>query len=320
MSVSEGDTMAKTLVTGGAGFIGSHVVDTMLANGFDVVVVDDLSSGKGENVHSDATFYEMDITSPELRDVFETELPDVVHHQAAQVSVAESVRNPVRDAMVNVVGSANVLQNCVAHDVKKIIFASSGGTVYGATDQLPAVETLPFAALSPYGVTKVCMEYYLPYFKAEHNLNYTVLRYANVYGPRQDPHGEAGVVAIFVQAMLEGRTPRINGDGKYDRDYVCVEDVARANYLAVTQGDCDCFNIGTGVHTDVNELYEKIARIVGFGEKALHGPHRPGDLRRNYLNIEKARRILGWQPQVSLEEGLEKTVEYFQAQMRQSAG
>ncbi|MEK6778011.1 MAG: NAD-dependent epimerase/dehydratase family protein [bacterium] len=303
--------MAKTLITGGGGFIGSHVADMMVQHGLEVAVVDDLSSGKKENVNSAARFYEVDICSPKLSEVFEKEKPDLVHHLAAQISVADSVRNPVRDAMVNVVGSVNLLQNCVKYGVKKVIFSSSGGTVYGATEHLPAVEDLPFSAMSPYGVTKICMEYYLPYYKAEHGLNYTVLRYSNVYGPRQDPLGEAGVVAIFVQAMLSGKTPTINGDGRYVRDYVFAGDVARANYLAIEKGGCDCFNIGTGVETDVNQLCDMIAAITGFRNKPVHGPARPGDLRRNFLNASKAERILGWRPEVPLREGLKKTVEYF---------
>lgn len=303
--------MAKTLITGGAGFIGSHVADEMLKNGLDVVVVDDLSSGRKENLPTDASFHEMDICSPKLSEVFEKEKPDLVHHLAAQISVADSVRNPVRDAMINVVGSVNLLENCVRYGVKKIIFSSSGGTVYGATENLPAVEDLPFSAMSPYGVTKICMEYYLPYYKAEHGLDYTVLRYSNVYGPRQDPHGEAGVVAIFVQGMLNGKTPTINGDGKYVRDYVYAGDVARANHLAIGKGDCDFFNIGTGIETDVNQLYAMIADVMGFDKEAPHGPHRPGDLRRNYLDAGKAERTLGWRPEVSLREGLQRTVEYF---------
>lgn len=303
--------MAKTLITGGAGFIGSHVADMMVQHGLEVVVVDDLSSGKKENVNPAARFYEVDICSPKLSEVFEKEKPDLVHHLAAQISVADSVRNPVHDAMVNVVGSVNLLQNCVKYGVKKVVFSSSGGTVYGATEHLPAVEDLPFSAMSPYGVTKICMEYYLPYYKAEHGLNYTVLRYSNVYGPRQDPLGEAGVVAIFVQAMLSGKTPTINGDGRYVRDYVYAGDVARVNYLAIDRGDCDCFNIGTGVETDVNHLCDMIAEITGFGDKPVYGPARPGDLRRNFLNASKAERILGWRPEVPLAEGLKKTVEYF---------
>lgn len=303
--------MTKTLVTGGAGFIGSHVVREMLRNGLEVAVVDNLSSGKKENLPSGAAFYEIDITSPEMEKVFEQERPDYVHHLAAQISVADSVRNPLHDAMVNVVGSVNLLQNCVQYGVKKFIFSSSGGTVYGATEHLPAVEELPFSAMSPYGVTKICMEYYLPYYKAEHGLNATVLRYSNVYGPRQDPHGEAGVVAIFTQAMLDGKTPTINGDGKYVRDYVYAGDVARANFLAIEGGDNDFFNIGTGVRTDVNQLYEAIAVVIGFENEPVHGTHRPGDLRENYLDAGKAERILGWKPEVSLKEGLERTVEFF---------
>ena len=310
----------KTLITGGAGFIGSHVADEMVKQGLDVAVVDDLSSGSKENLNAEAVFYEMDIASPKLHEVFEQERPDVVHHLAAQISVADSVRNPVKDAMINVVGSVNLLENCVRYGVKKIIFSSSGGTVYGATEQLPAVEDLPFSAMSPYGVTKICMEYYLPFYKTEHGLDYTVLRYANVYGPRQDPHGEAGVVAIFAQAMLSGKTPTINGDGKYVRDYVYAGDVARANYLAVDRGPSDAFNIGTGESTDVNQLYAMIADAVGFHEKPLSGPHRAGDLRRNFLDVSKAARFLGWQPQVQLQQGLEQTVKFFRNQKEAPAG
>jgi UDP-glucose 4-epimerase len=301
----------KVLVTGGAGFIGSHISDQLLAAGHDVAVVDDLSSGKRENLSDKARLHVLDIRSPELGKVFAEEKPEVVIHCAAQISVSRSVREPAFDATVNLVGPLNMLQHCVETGVRKIIFSSSGGTVYGEVPGEPAPENTVFAPMSPYGISKMAFEYYLEFFRQEFGLTYTALRYGNVYGPRQDPHGEAGVVAIFSKMMLSGKTPTINGDGKYYRDYVYAGDVARANVICLNKGDNRAFNVGTAITTDVNELYAVLKKVIEFPNEANHGPHRPGDLRRSVLAIDRAREELGWVPQMTLEEGFRNTVEYF---------
>ena len=305
----------KALVTGGAGFIGSHIADMLLEKGCSVAVIDDLSTGNRSNLNSRATFYEKDIEAAGVGEIFAEEKPDVVFHTAAQISVSRSVREPVEDARINIIGSIKLLEHCVSAGVKKIVFSSSGGTVYGEVPGEPAAEDAPFNPFSPYGIGKMCFEFYLAFFHNQHGLNYTVLRYGNVYGPRQDPHGEAGVVAIFTRAMLEGRTPTINGDGKYYRDYVFVEDVARANLACIEKGDGRVFNVGTGTLTDVVQIFGHLKKATGFDKPADFGPHRPGDLRRSLLNIERAEKELGWTPQVPMDEGMRKTVEFFRARM-----
>jgi len=234
----------KILVTGGAGFIGSHVVDAYLELGHEVVVVDNLSSGSIENLNPKAKFYEMDIRDSDIEDLFKNEKPDVVNHHAAQMDVRKSVEDPIYDADVNIIGSLNLLQNCIKYGVKKFIFASTGGAIYGEQDYFPADEEHPTRPLSPYGVAKLTVEKYLYFYKEVHGLNYVVLRYANIYGPRQNPHGEAGVVAIFTSKMLKGEQPVINGDGFQTRDYTFVGDVVRANVLALSYEKSDVFNIG----------------------------------------------------------------------------
>jgi UDP-glucose 4-epimerase len=301
----------KAMVTGGAGFIGSNMVDLLVTEGWDVAVIDDLSSGKRENVNPKAEFYEMDIAAPEVRGMFEKERPEYVFHFAAQISVADSVRNPLRDARVNVIGSLNLLESSVACGTKKFIFSSSGGTVYGEVPGAAATEETVFSPFAPYGITKMALEYYLKFYLNQHGLKYTALRYGNVFGPRQDPHGEAGVVAIFARAMLEGKTPTVNGDGSCQRDYVFVEDVVRANLACVGRGDNSAYNVGTGVTTDVNEIYSAIAEAVGFRKMAKNGPFRAGDLQRSVLDVSKAKRELGWSPKYSLKSGIAPTVEYF---------
>jgi len=301
----------KILVTGGAGFIGSNIVDAYVAKGHDVEVVDNLSNGKRENLNPKAVFHHLDITSPELGQIFERGHYDVVCHHAAQASVSVSVKEPALDAQVNILGAINLLENSVKIGVKKFLFASSGGTVYGATEHLPAVETLPFDASSPYGVSKVATELYLRVYSSVHGLKYTALRYANVYGPRQDPHGEAGVVAIFSMRMLSGGKPVIFGDGENMRDYVYVGDVVDANVRALTAGDNDCFNIGSGVRVSTNQLFAEMKELTGYKGNDEHGPARAGDLRDSCLNASKAKRILGWSPKMSFKDGLRQTVEWF---------
>jgi len=301
----------KALVTGGAGFIGSHIVDLLADAGWDVSVVDDLSTGRKENINPAATFYELDIDSPRMDEIFAREKPAVVFHTAAQISVARSVREPVEDARINISAPIKLLEHCVRHNTGKVVFSSSGGTVYGEVPGDPATEETPFNPLSPYGISKMCFEYYLNFFSAQHGLRYTILRYGNVYGPRQDPHGEAGVVAIFAQAMLDGRTPRINGDGMYYRDYVFVEDVARANISCADRGDGTAFNIGTGKAMNVVDVFEALRPHTGFEGEPEFGPARPGDLRRSILDISKARTELGWEPRTDADEGMRRTAEFF---------
>jgi len=317
-----GDYPLRILVTGGAGFIGSHVVDAFLEEGHEVVVVDDLSSGKEENLNPACRFYRLDICSPELEKVFREEKIELVNHHAAQIDVRRSVASPEEDARVNIQGLLNLLSNCLRYGVKGFIFASSGGVVYGEPDGLPVKEEHPKGPLSPYGVSKLASEYYLYYFARVHGLPYIALRYGNVYGPRQDPYGEAGVVAIFGQKMLKGEVPTIYGDGKQLRDYVYVGDVVRANLLAmgrllegldlsaVSSIDTLAYNIGMGRGTSVNELFRLLMEATGYKGEAIHGPERAGELRKIYLDARKAARELAWQPQVGLEEGLKRTVEY----------
>lgn len=301
----------KILITGGAGFIGSNIADRYLELGHEVVIVDNLVTGRRENVPEKATFYEMDICDEGIKEVFDKERPDIVNHHAAQMDVRKSVEDPIYDATVNVLGGLNILQNCVRTGVKKFIFASTGGAIYGEQDYFPADENHPLRPLSPYGITKLTTEKYLYFYNQTHGLTYTVLRYANVYGPRQNPHGEAGVVAIFTQKILNGEQPIINGDGLQTRDYVFVGDVVKANELVLEKGDNRIYNIGTGVETNVNELFAKIVKYTGKTVPEKHGPAKPGEQKRSVISSELIFRELGWKPTMPLDEGIRLTVEYF---------
>jgi UDP-glucose 4-epimerase len=303
----------RVLLTGGAGFIGSHVADHLLARGCEVIVVDDLSSGKEENVSNGAIFYERDIRDG-CRDVFEKFRPDALCHQAAQMDVRRSVRDPDFDAEVNVIGTIKLLENCIRYGVGRVVFASTGGAVYGEQQQFPAAEDHPQYPVSPYGVSKLAAERYLHYYRVQYGLSYVALRYANVYGPRQDPHGEAGVVAIFCGNLAAGRTSRINGSGEQTRDYVYVEDVARANVLALGNAvPSGAYNIGTGVETSVNRLYELLLRVSGRDLPPEHGPAKPGEQLRSSVDPTLAGRVLGWSPEVDLADGLNETLHFFGA-------
>jgi UDP-glucose 4-epimerase len=301
----------KILVSGGAGFIGSHVVDAYLAAGHTVAVIDNLSSGKRENLNTGATFYKEDIRSEQISDIFEKESFDVINHLAAQIDLRNSVEDPLYDAQVNILGSLNLFQHAVRFDIKKIIFSSTGGAIYGEQDVFPADEEHPIRPLSPYGVAKLTVEKYLYFYQQTYGLCTINLRYANVYGPRQDPHGEAGVVAIFTQRLLSGRECLIHGDGKQTRDYVYVGDVVAANLLALEQGTSDTFNIGTGIETDVNEIFGHLNTFTGAGVEPVHGPAKLGEQRRSVIDPGKAKRILGWEPKVPMEEGMKETVRFF---------
>ena len=301
----------RILVTGGAGFIGSHVVDAFVEAGHHVIVVDDLSTGKRENLNPQAVFYQADIRDEgALAAIFARERPEAVCHQAALANVRESMVQPVRYASVNVLGSLVLLELCRQHGVRKFIYASTGGAVYGEPQSLPVSEEHPVNPLDPYGASKHHVEHYLYLYRHNYGLCYTVLRYANVYGPRQDPYGEAGVVAIFTHKMLAGETPTINGTGEQARDFVYVGDVARANLLALTGAD-GIFNIGTGVGTTVNQVYEGLRAATGYQGPVHYGPPKAGEVYRIYLDVRKAATELGWTPRVSLSEGFRLTVDSF---------
>jgi UDP-glucose 4-epimerase len=301
----------KALVTGGAGFIGSHVVDAFLEAGHHVAVVDDLSTGRRANLNPAVAFYEIDVRSPALRDVFEQERPDVVSHHAAQVDVRRSVADPVFDAEVNVLGSLNLLDCCREVGVDKVIYISSGGAVYGEPVYLPCDEDHPIQPLCPYGASKYVVEQYLYMYRELHGLDYTVLRYGNVYGPRQDPYGEAGVVAIFAGQMVRGETPTINGSGEQERDFVYVGDCARANLLALERGSGRAYNLGSGEGTSINRIFQLLKEATGYQGGVVHGPAKPGETFRIYLDATRAREELGWQPEVPLRDGLARTAVHF---------
>jgi UDP-glucose 4-epimerase len=301
----------KIMITGGAGFIGSHIADLLIHNGHAVVIVDDLSNGKKENINPQAVFYHISILDGGLAEIFRKERPEVVIHHAAQISVRDSVKDPLRDMEINIKGSVQLLENCKDHQVKKIIFSSTGGALYGEQDYFPADENHPMRPLSPYAIAKLSVEKYLFFYFTTHRLHYTALRYANVYGPRQDPFGEAGVVAIFCQRMLKGDQPVINGNGNQTRDFVYVGDVARANLLALQHEVTGEINIGTGVETSINTIFNKLRLLVAPGTPEVHGPAMPGEQLRSVLSYQKAQAILNWEPSMPLTAGLKHTVEFF---------
>ncbi|MBI2304561.1 MAG: NAD-dependent epimerase/dehydratase family protein [Chloroflexi bacterium] len=302
----------KVLVTGGAGFIGSHMVDALIAQGHEVAVVDDLSTGRRQNLHPQARLYVIDIGDEKLAEVFERERPKLVYHFAAQVSVRHSMDDPAHDARVNILGSLNVLESCRRHGVDKLVYASSGGAVYGEPEYLPCDEVHPVHPLCPYGVSKLTVEHYLFLYHQWYGLNYVALRLPNVYGPRQDPFGEAGVVAIFSRQMLTGETVVINGNGEQERDFLYVGDVVDASLQAGEKGDGLAVNIGTGTSTSVNQLFQRLKAITGYSRDAVHGPPKAGETFKIYLAAQRASQELGWRPRVGLEEGLRRTVAYFQ--------
>ncbi len=306
----------KLLVTGGAGFIGSHLVDRLIMEGHEAVVVDNLVTGKRRNINRSARFYKMDIQSWRLERVFRNERPNVVMHLAAQMDVRKSVENPMFDAQVNVLGTLNVLQQAVAHGVRKVIFSSSGGAIYGEQETYPAPETHVTNPLSPYGLSKLCGEQYLSYYQRVSGLQAVSLRYANVYGPRQDPEGEAGVVAIFIQKMLNNEQAVINGNGRQTRDFVFVDDVAEANLAMMGQDTQGTYNVGTGVETSINDLFRILVQHTGSVCKEIHGPAKKGEQARSVIDSTKLRHEVLWEPKADLSEGLKKTVEYFRDRLR----
>lgn len=305
----------KVLVTGGAGFIGSHLVDRLVQEGHEVIIVDNLATGKRRNINRSARFYKLDIQSWRLERVFRNERPNVVMHLAAQMDVRKSVEDPMFDAQVNILGTLNVLQQAVRHGVRKVVFSSSGGAIYGEQEIFPAPESHVTNPLSPYGLSKLCGEQYLSYYQRISGLQVVSLRYANVYGPRQDPEGEAGVVAIFIQKLLNNEQAVINGNGRQTRDFVFVEDVVEANLAIMGQETQGTYNVGTGVETSINDLFRILVQHTGSACKEVHGPAKKGEQARSVIDSSKLRHELSWEPKTGLSEGLKKTVEYFRERL-----
>jgi UDP-glucose 4-epimerase len=306
----------KVLVTGGAGFIGSHVADACLAAGHDVLIVDDLSTGRRENLPDAARFYEVNLRDAEaMEHVFAAERPEAICHLAARANVRESMQKPVLYAEVNIIGSLVLLEMARQYHCRKVVYASTGGAVYGEPEYLPVDEAHPINPLDPYGASKHHVEHYLHIYRTHYGVDYTSLRFPNVYGPRQDPYGEAGVVAIFANQMLKGETPVIYGSGQQERDFVYVTDIARANVLALTAGGGEILNLGSGVGTSINTIFQQLVQITGCDCIEVHGPAKQGEVFRTYLDATRAKTSLGWEPQVCLEEGLALTTEYFRRAM-----
>jgi len=302
----------KILVTGGAGFIASNIVDAYLQEGHEVVVIDNLSTGKKENLNKKAKFYFVDICDrKKINEIFAKEKPEIVNHLAAQIDVRKAVADPVFDTTTNIIGIINIGENCVKYSTNKLIFSSSGGVIYGECKK-PAKESEIKPPISPYGISKFTSELYLNYWKQIYRLNYTALRYGNIYGPRQEG-GEAGVISIFIRAFLEGKQATIFGDGKQMRDYVYVGDVVDANVKALNNGENSSFNIGTGKATSVNELYKTIRENFNSQQEPTYVPARPGELFKNVLDNGKAKKILGWSPKINLKDGIAKTIDWFKS-------
>ena len=307
----------KILVTGGAGFIGSNLTDKLIDSGHQVVVIDNLTTGFEKFINPRAKFYLADIRDGAVIDkIFEMEKPGIVNHHAAQIDVRKSVDTPVFDAQCNILGSINLIKSALDHKVKKFIYISTGGAVYGEPQANPVAETHPVNPECQYGISKHTVEHYLYLYQLHYGLKYTVLRYPNVYGPRQNPQGEAGVNAIFIHQMLNGKTPQIFGDGEQLRDYIFIDDIVSANLIAMEKGDNDIFNIGSGIGTSVNEIYQQLKEILNFPHDPVYAPPRTGEINRIYLDAAKAKKILGWECRVSFREGLSKTVDWHRKQIQ----
>lgn len=302
--------MAKILVTGGAGFIASHIVDAMIEQGHDVIVIDDLSNGNRGNINPKAKFYQIDIRSPRLNEIFSKERPEIVNHHAARTSVIHSISGPIDDAEVNIVGSLNLLQNCQKWRVNKIIYASSGGAIYGEPVYLPCDEDHPIAPLSPYGVSKHAVELYLKSYLNNFGLNYTILRYANVYGPRQISTGEAAVVAKFSYQMLKGLAVSIRGTGMQERDFIYVDDIVRANILVMERPENRVYNLGTGKSVSIYHLFYILKELTDYKKEPLYLPDTKGEIFKTSLTAVKIKQELGWMPTIDLENGLKTTIDY----------
>ena len=302
--------MKKVLVTGGAGFIGSFIVDYLIDKGFEVIVIDNLSSGNRDNLNEKAKFYEADIRDKNTLDIFEKEKPDCVYHLAAQINVRDSIKDPLKDSKINILGTLNILDSCIKYNVKKFIFSSTGGAIYGDNCNIPTSEKEKEEPLSPYGISKLTIEKYLKFYKNVHGLDYVSLRYSNVYGPRQNSKGEAGVVSIFINKILSGENPAINGSGKQTRDYVYVKDIAKANVLALSLSGI--YNVGTSKETSVNELFSKIMGKMDVSNEVIHSPEVKGEQMRSCLDSRKLTGE-GWKIDYDLDKGLKETIEYFKS-------
>jgi len=307
----------KIVVTGGAGFIASNIADAYIERGHEVHIFDDFSTGQRANLNPKATLHQIDIADSKSAKLIEQIKPDVLSHHAAQMDVRHSVADPTFDARVNILGFINLLEGCKNAGVKKVIFASSGGAVYGEQETFPAPESHVTQPASPYGVSKRTGELYLSYYNQTYKLPYLALRYGNVYGPRQSTKGEAGVVAIFLSLLLTGKTAVINGDGKQTRDYVYVGDVVAANVAALDSNFVGPVNIGTSIETDVVTIYHNLREAVGSPLQAQHGPAKPGEQRRSCIDNRRAAEVLGWRPQVALAEGLQRTAAYYREYLTQ---
>jgi len=305
----------KVLVTGGAGFIGSHLVDRLVQEGHDVVVVDNLSTGNRRSLNRTARFCKLDIQSWRLERVFRNERPNIIMHLAAQMDVRKSVEDPVFDAQVNVLGMLNVLQQAVRHGVRKVVFSSSGGAIYGEQEVYPATESHITQPLSPYGISKLCGEQYLSYYQRVSGLQMVNLRYANVYGPRQDPDGETGVIAIFIQKLLNNEQAIIHGNGRQTRDFVYVEDVVEANLAVMGPETQGTYNVGTGKETSINDLLRILITHTNSTCKEVHGPAKKGEQARSVIDSSKIRQELSWEARTELSDGLKRTVDYFRERM-----
>lgn len=307
----------KILVTGGAGFIASHITDAFVNEGHQVVVLDDLSSGFEKNINPKAKFVKGNICDKELVEkLFSEEKFDVINHHAAQMDVRRSVKDPAFDANTNIIATINLLQNAIKFKVRKFMFASTGGAIYGEQDYFPADENHNTQPKSPYGISKLAVEKYLYFYHSEYGLKYTILRYANIYGPRQNPFGEAGVVAIFSTKLLKNEQPIINGHGNQTRDYVFVGDVVKANLLTLNDDISDIYNVGTGIETDVNELFHLLNKITGAGKEEKHGPAAAGEQLRSVITSDKLFNKFNWRPSTKLEDGLVQTVDFFKKNLK----
>jgi len=305
--------MAKVLVTGGAGFIGSNLVDKLIEKRYEVAVIDNLSTGQKSNLNKKVKFYKTDIQDKKIADIFSKEKFDAVFHYAAQISVRDSVQDPIADAKTNILGSLNILEACRKNKVKKIIFSSSGGAIYGDANAFPTDEDCKEIPLSPYAIAKLSVEKYLYFYYKSFELEFIALRFANIYGPRQNSRGEAGVIAIFADKMITGQPITINGLGKQTRDFVFVDDIVSASIMALEQDKVGIFNLGTAIETDINTIFLKLKDLLNSNCQEVHGPVAPGESQRSCLNFSMAKSILGWEPKYNLDQGLEKTVNWFRS-------
>jgi len=306
----------KALVTGGAGFIGSNLAVALIEKEIDVAIIDNLSTGKIENVPSKAKFYQNDISDAVIEKIFEREKIDYVFHLAAQMDVRKSVEDPINDAEINILGGINLLKASLKNGVKKFIFSSTGGAIYGEQDYFPADEKHPLRPVSPYGISKLSFEKYLYFYKLQFGLDYIALRYANVYGPRQNSHGEAGVVAIFCEKLLRGAKAFVNGDGLQTRDFVYVGDVVKANLLAMNHPDAGEFNVGTAIETDINTIYEMIKSSTGSSQERVNREAAPGEQRRSVIAYDLIKEKMGWAPSMNIKDGIGETVNFFKNKLQ----